>query len=140
MSLQKRLAARILKVGESKVWLDPAKVKDIEAAITKRDIRKLISQSVIKAKKEKPSMPQKKGRRKRGRGSKKGSMFAKYTQKKRWIATVRPLRTMLKELRAAKHIDSPTYRKLYLQVKGGMFRSRSHLRIYLEQHGIIKKK
>jgi hypothetical protein len=24
-------------------------------------------------------------------------------------------------------------------VKGGMFRSRSHLKIYLEQHGLLKK-
>jgi large subunit ribosomal protein L19e len=140
MSLQKRLAARVLKVGQSKVWLDPAKIKDMEAAITKRDIRKLIGQGAIKAKKEKPAMPRKKGREKRGRGSKKGSAFARFTAKKRWIATVRPLRTMLKELRATKQVDSKTYRKLYLQVKGGMFRSRAHLRIYLEQHGIIKKK
>jgi large subunit ribosomal protein L19e len=139
-SLQKKVAAKILKVGQSKVWLDPTKTKEIEAAITRADIRKLISQHMIKAKKGKLPMPKQKKRRQRGRGSKKGSTFAKYTAKKRWIATVRPLRVMLKELRAEKQIDKPTYRKLYLQVKGGMFRSKSHLKIYLEQHGIIKKK
>jgi len=140
MSLQKRLASRILKVGETKIWLDPAKVKDIEAAITKKDIRKLISQGTIKAKKKKPSMPSKNERKKRNRGSKKGSSYAKYSSKKRWIAVVRPLRVMLKELRDTKQIEKTTYRKLYMQVKGGMFRSRAHLRLYLEQHGIIKKK
>jgi large subunit ribosomal protein L19e len=139
-SLQKRLAAKILKVGESKIWLDSTKIKDVEAAITRRDIKKLISQNIIKAKKSKPPMPRKKGRDKRGRGSKKGSMYARYPSKRRWIETIRPLRVMLKELRDTKQIDKPTYRKLYLQAKGGMFRSRSHLKIYLEQHGILKKK
>jgi len=139
-SLQKKLAAKILKVGQSKVWLDPTKKKEVEAAITRRDIKKLISQRIIKAKKEKLPMPFKRRREKRGRGSKKGSMFARYPSKRRWIETIRPLRIMLKELRDTKQIDKPTYRKLYLQAKGGMFRSRSHLKIYLEQHGILKKK
>jgi len=45
----------------------------------------------------------------------------------------------LKELRDSGQIDRPTYRKLYKMVKGGMFRSRAHLKIYLEQHGFLKK-
>jgi len=139
-SLQKKLAARILKVGESRVWLDSSKTKDIEAAITKIDIRKLIKQGTIKALPEKLHKPREKKKRRKGPGRKKGSMFAKVTAKERWISTVRPLRKMLKELRQTGQIDKPTYRKLYLLVKGGMFRSRSHLKIYLEQHGLLKKK
>jgi large subunit ribosomal protein L19e len=139
-NLQKKLAAKILKVGQSKVWLDPSKTKDIEAAITKIDVRKLISQGAIKTLPEKLHRPIEKSKRKKGPGRKKGSMFAKLTGKKRWMSTVRPLRKMLKELRASEQIDKRTYRKLYLLVKGGMFRSRSHLRIYLEQHGMLKKK
>jgi large subunit ribosomal protein L19e len=46
---------------------------------------------------------------------------------------------MLKELRDSGQIDNKVYRRLYKLVKGGMFRSRSHLRIYLEQHDLIKK-
>ena len=52
-SLQKRLAAQVLKVGQSKVWLDPEHLKEIKEAITKADIRKLIMKGWIKAKKEK---------------------------------------------------------------------------------------
>jgi len=140
MSLQKKLAARILKIGESKVWLDPTKIKDIEAAITKIDIRKLIKKGYIKALPEKVKKPKEERKRRRGPGSKKGSKHATLTAKERWISVVRPLRKMLKELRASNQIDKATYRKLYLLVKGGMFRSRSHLRIYLEQRGILKKK
>lgn len=139
-NLQKRLAARILKVGESRVWLDSSKIKDVEAAITKADIRKLIQKGSIKVLPEKLHKPREKKKRRKGPGRKKGSMYAKVTSKQRWISTVRPLRKMLKELRQTGQIDRPTYRKLYLLVKGGMFRSRSHLKIYLEQHGIIKKK
>jgi large subunit ribosomal protein L19e len=138
-SLQKRLAARILKVGESRVWLDPSKTKDIDAAITKIDIRKLIKQGAIKALPKKVHKPREKKRR-GGPGRKRGSMFAKFAEKERWISTVRPLRKMLRELRQTGQIDKPTYRKLHLLVKGGMFRSRSHLKIYLEQHGLLKKK
>jgi large subunit ribosomal protein L19e len=137
-SLQKKLAARILKVGETKVWLDPTKTKDIEAAITKIDIRKMVQKGYIKALRGKIERTKPKSRRK-GAGRRKGSKFAKVSSKRRWITTIRPLRAMLRDLRSSKQIDNLTYRRLYLLVKGGMFRSRTHLRIYLEQHGIIKR-
>jgi len=138
-SLQKKLAASVLKIGKSRVWLDPKRTKDIEKAITKIDIRKLIKQGVIKALPKKITV--KKGlRKKRGEGSRKGSKFAKVTSKRRWIQTVRPLRRYLKELKASEEIDNPTFKKLYMLVKGGVFRSRTHMRIYMEQHGMLKKK
>jgi len=139
MSLQKRLAARILKVGESRVWLDPTKAKDIEAAITKIDIRKMIKKGYIKALPEKLHRPKERTGRRRGEGSKKGRVGAISPAKRRWISIVRPLRVMLKELRDSNQIDRATYRMLYRLVKGGMFRSRSHLKIYLEQHDLLKK-
>jgi large subunit ribosomal protein L19e len=138
-SLQKKLAAQILKVGKSRVWLDPSKQKDIEAAITKADVRKLIKKGYIKALPEKLHKPKERKKKKRGPGSRKGAKGAILPEKRRWIRTVRPLREMLKELRDSGQIDRPTYRRLYKLVKGGMFRSRSHLRIYLEQHDLLKK-
>ena len=139
-SLQKKLAAKILKVGESKVWLNPASTKDIEAAITKIDVRRLIKKGMIKTLPGKVRMPREKAKRKKGPGRRKGAKGAIMTSKQRWISTVRPLRRMLKELRATGQIEKQTYRKIYLLVKGGMFRSRSHLKIYLEQHDLLKKK
>lgn len=138
-SLQKKLAAKILKVGESKVWINPEKRDDVKAAITKADIRRLIQKGIIKALKPKIHRPREKRKRRRGVGSKKGSMYAKLSQKRRWIQIVRPLRRMLKELRDKDQISRETYKHLYLLVKGGMFRSRSHLRIYLEQRDLLKK-
>jgi len=138
-SLQKRLAAQILKVGQSRVWLDPSHAKDIGAAITKIDIRKLVKKGYIKTLPEKLHRPREKKKKRRGVGSIKGAKGAIIPRKRRWISIVRPLRGMLKELRDSGQIDRATYRMLYNLVKGGMFRSRSHLKIYLEQHGLLKK-
>jgi large subunit ribosomal protein L19e len=139
-SLQKRLAAKILKVGQSKVWMDPAKTKDISQAITRADVRRLILKKVVKRLPDKIKLPSKKIRGKRNEGSRKGSKHAIVSSKTKWINTIRPLRRELKELKFSKQIDNLTYKKMRKLAKGGMFRSRSHLRLYLEQHGLLKKK
>lgn len=144
LTLQKKLAADILKVGKSRVWLDPdpAKQKEMQAAITRADIRRLIKRKVIKTVPTKVSRPRtaKERKKRRKTGSRSGSKHARLPKKRRWISTVRPLRSMLKELRADGEIDNATYRRLYMLVKGGQFRSRSHMRLYMEQHGMMKKK
>ena len=45
---QRRLAAEILKIGESRVWIDPDRIDYVEAAITREEIRKLIHEKVVK--------------------------------------------------------------------------------------------
>jgi len=138
LSQQKRMAAEILKAGESRVWMDNEHFEDIKKAVTRSDIRKMISHGYIKAKKEKikkPKLYPKK--RKKGLGSRKGSRGARLTKKRKWINTIRPLRRMLKGLRDEEKIDKDKYRKLYLLVKSGAFRSRSHLGLYLKQKGIL---
>jgi large subunit ribosomal protein L19e len=140
LTLQKRLASEILKVGKSKVWIDPTKIKEAQSAITRMDIKRLIQQGIIKKMPSRVKMPKEKKKKRRGPGSRKGSKHARLPKKRRWINTVRPLRRMLRELKADGSIDNRTYRRLYMLVKGGQFRNRSHLRIYLKQHGILKEK
>ena len=138
--LQKKLAADILKVGQSRIVMDPEHLEDIKNAITRRDIKKMISKGYIKVKRgkiKKPELYRKK--RKRGPGSKKGSSRARLTKKERWMHTIRPLRGMLKELRDKGVLDTRMYRKTYLLVKSGMFRSRSHLKLYLKQKGVLSE-
>jgi len=144
LTLQKKLAADVMKVGQSRIWITPDKdkLKDVQAAITRADVSRIIQKGLIKVRPGKVRMPvsaRELSRRKK-RGSRKGSQYARLPKKKRWIATVRPLRAELKEHRAAGEIGSATYRKLYMLIKGGQFRSRSHMRIYMEQHGMLKKK
>ena len=139
MKLQRRLAADILKVGKSKVWLDPTKREEIEKAITRADIRRLIKKGYIKKLPEKIKMPKDRKKKRRFGGSRKGKKFATLSRKRRWIQKVRALRQMLRELKLTGQIDNTSYKKLRRLVKAGMFKSKSHLRMYMEQHEMIKK-
>lgn len=142
---QKRLAARILNIGVNRVWIDPARAADVETAISRRDIRRLIHDGTIRARPErgvsrararKRATKRKKGRG-RGRGSRKGAAKARKPKKEAWIRTVRPLRARLRELKGKGAIDAREYRRLYRMVKGGAFRSKAHLETYLRERGIM---
>jgi len=50
---QRRLAAQVLKIGQNRVWIDPERADDVEAAITRDEVRRLIHQGTIKASPEK---------------------------------------------------------------------------------------
>ncbi len=139
VSIQKKLAAKVMKAGISRVWLNPEKMKDIEKAITKWDIRKLVKKGDIKTLPEEIKVRTDVKKRKRGPGSRKGKKYSIVPRKRRWMSTVRPQRKMLKELKASVQLDNANYRKLYNLVKGGMFRSRAHLKLYIEQNNMLKK-
>ncbi len=138
-SIQKKLSAKVLKTGISRVWLNPEKMRDIEKAITKWDIRKLIKKGDIKELSEKIKVRGEVKRRKRGPGSREGKKYSIVPRKRRWMSLVRPQRKMLKELKSANQLDNVHYRKLYNLVRGGMFRSRAHLRLYIGQNNMLKK-
>jgi large subunit ribosomal protein L19e len=136
-----------LKVGKGRVWLDSEELGDIEEAVTRDDIRGLINDRVIQAK---PKIGTSRGRanfkraqkakgRRSGHGSRKGAKGARLPKKRRWISTIRPIRKMLLELREAKKIDSATHRKLYGMAKGGIFKSKAHLNMYLLEKKLIKE-
>ncbi len=81
LSSQKRMAAEVLDVGESRVWIDPDNLEDVEGAITKQDIRNLIDAGTIQ-KKEKKGVSRGRARerdtqRKKGRQSGHGSPIRK---------------------------------------------------------------
>lgn len=147
LKAQKRLAAKILGVGINRVWIDPARAADVEAAISRGDVRRLIHDGTIMARPERGvsrararelAAKRKKGRR-RGRGSRKGAAKARQPKKEAWIRTVRPLRARLRELRNNRTIDAKEYRRLYRMVKGGAFRSKAHLETYLKERGIRRE-
>jgi len=145
---QRRLAAQILKVGQDRVWIDPNRIEDVEAAITREEIRKLIHEGVIKPLKEKGvsrararivHQKRKKGLR-RGRGSKSGAVRAKISKKEVWMNKVRALRKRLRELKANKIITESTYRKLYTMVKSGRFTSVTDMERFLKAHDLWRKR
>ncbi len=138
MSVQKKLAARILKCGTGRVWIDP-KNKKVRQAITRSDIRGFIKDGIIKK-----LPPKKRGRviikKQQKTGSRKGSKGAREGKKTFWLKIVRPQRRMLRELKEAKKIDQRTYRMVYKMIKGNVFRSKHHLNLYLKERGLLKEK
>ena len=146
VSVQRRMAAEILKCGIERVWIDPTQLERVKMAMSKDDIRALIKEGVIKKKQKKGissarvkklKEQRKKGRR-RGPGSRRGAAGARTPPKEKWMATVRALRKTLKQLRDSGKIDRKVYRKLYRMAKGGAFRSRSHLFLYMKEHELLK--
>ncbi len=147
LSIQKRLAAEVLGVGESRIWIDPARIEDVEGAVTKEEIRKLIKEGVIRVKPVKGNSrarwrerheKRKKGRR-RGPGKRKGAKTARLSKKEAWMNTIRKIRRYLRYLRDHGVIDRRTYRRLYMLAKGGTFRSLSSLKTYMKEQGLLKK-
>ncbi|CAB3290054.1 50S ribosomal protein L19e [Methanocaldococcus lauensis] len=147
VSVQRKLAAEILKCGIDRVWIDPTQLERVKMAMTRDDIRALIKDGVIKKKQKKgissarvkKLKEQKKKGRRRGPGSRRGAAGARTPPKERWMATIRALRKTLKYLRDSGKIDRKVYRKLYRMAKGGAFRSKSHLFLYMKEHDLLKQ-
>lgn len=47
LRLQKRLAAKVLKCGKGKIWLDPNEVNEISNANSRQNIRRLVKDGLI---------------------------------------------------------------------------------------------
>jgi len=138
---QRRLAAEVLEIGVNRVWLNPEASKDIAAALTREDIRKLIEEDKVGAR---PIKGVSRGRarkvdetraygHRKGHGSRSGAKGARRPKKQQWMKKIRALRSRLRELRETQKIDATTYRKLYVKAKGGEYRSRAHLDSHIEQ-------
>lgn len=147
LKLQKRLAADVMGCSEKRVLLDPDRLSDIKEAITKLDIRSLISDKAIKKKPvkgisrvraRKTALQKRKGKRK-GAGSRKGKKTARISKKRIWIGKIRVQRAFLKELRDKDLISKADYHSLYSKSKGGFFRSKRHIKLYIEERRLVKK-
>ncbi len=144
---QRRLAASVLNVGVNRVWIDPEMADNVEAAITRQEIKKLINDGVIKAAPEKglskgrarAQAAKKKAGRRRGRGSRKGAKFSVVSRKTRWMGRIRAQRKKLRSLKERRIITVSTYRILYRKAKGGVFRSVSDLDRYVTENNLRRR-
>jgi large subunit ribosomal protein L19e len=130
------------------VWIDPKRIDDVEAAITREEIRKLIHEGVIKSLSEKGVsrarariLHEKKGKGlRRGSGSKSGAVHAKISKKEAWMSKIRALRKRLRELKTNRTITESTYRKLYTMANSGRFESVADMERYLKTHELWRKR
>ena len=133
---QKRLAARLLKCGVNRVWVNPDYVDQVASAVQTDDIREFIEEGWIRAKPIKGTsrvrarmrQDQKRKGRRKGQGKRAGSANARNPKKSRWMRSIRAQRRILKE-----------YRRYYLKAKGGSYRSIAHMRSQMTLEGITIK-
>ena len=141
LNSQKALAAKIMKVGKTRVKFDPEQVENVVGALTREDLRGLIKSGAISARQKKGNsrgrIRFKKEQKSKGRSSgsahRAGKKTARTPPKKRWISKVRALRDELRKMRDEKAISDGMYRTLYRQIKGNLFQSRRHLRESVER-------
>lgn len=143
---QKRMASKVLKIGIKKVKFNQDRLADIKEGITRSDIRTLIIGKAIKAehirgisrsRARKIIIQKRKGRR-MGKGSKSGPHSARENRKDRWISHVRLQREFIKDLRDKKLITTKVYGMMYKKIKGGFFRSRGHVKLYLTENRLFE--
>lgn len=145
---QRRLAAQILKIGQNRVWINPERMSDVEGAITREEVRKLIHEKII------ISLPQKGVSRSRaksvrakkalgrrsGPGSFTGAGRAKVTKKDAWMIKIRSLRRKLRELKASRVITETTYTQYYRMAGSGRFNSIAELERNLKENDLWRKR
>ena len=146
LKVQKRIAKSLFGVGSKRIKFNPDKLKEIKESITKGDIKGLVNRKSIKisnkrgqsgARTRKKIIQKRKGRQK-GKGSRKGKATARRNPKGLWMAKIRLQRELIKALKENDQIDNKTYRNLYLKAKGGFFRSKRHLKTYIEERKLLK--
>ena len=143
LSNQKRMASQLLKCGTHRVFIDPDAMEDVAEAVTRQDVRALIKDGAIKKKqvrgissgRARKLREQKAKRKRKGHGSRKGHKYARTPKKREWIRTIRPLREELRRMRQEGRITPAVYRVYYRKAKGGLYRSRAHLRSQMESDG-----
>ena len=143
---KKKMAARVLGVSPKRVKIDPSSSQDVSEAITRGDLRNLVGSKVIVKEQKKGSsrvrarktLTQKRKGRQSNAGSRKGKHGARANPKETWMAKVRLQRKFIKELKDKEKIEAKTYRNLYNKVKGGFFRNKRHIKLYLEENKLFK--
>jgi large subunit ribosomal protein L19e len=139
------LASRITGVGVHRIKFDSDHLDDIADAITRANIRSLITANTIQIKpftgtsrgraQEKKDQKNKRGT---GQGSKQGRKGARVGKKEIYVAKVRSLRRLLKIAKDRKDITNPEFWTLYKKVGGNTVRNKAHLRLLMTE--IIAKR
>ena len=140
LKAKKRLAARVTGVGVHRIRFDTDHLDDIADAITRENIRSLITANTIKIKSftgtSKGRAHDKKAQKnKRGttQGSKQGRKGARVGKKEVYVAKVRALRRLLKIAKDRKDLTNPEFWTLYKKVGGNTVRNKAHLRLLMDE-------
>ena len=145
LKAKKRLASRVIGVGVHRIKFDSDHLDDIADAITRENIRSLITANTIKIKSftgTSRGRAQHKREQKHKRGTKQGSKHgrkgARVGKKEVYVAKIRSLRRILKIAKEREEITNPEFWTLYKKVGGNTVRNKAHLRTLIQE--IIEKR
>ncbi len=132
---KKRLVSRVSGVGVHRIRFDVDSLDEIADAITRSNIRGLITANKITFK---PIVGTSRGRARKkqiqkkkrgaGQGSKKGKKGARVGKKQVYVKKVRSLRYILGVAKDRKEITNKQFWELYKKVGGNTVRNKAHLR------------
>lgn len=135
LKTKRQLVSRILGVGANRVRFDSDHLDDVADAITRDNIRSLVTAKIIEIKSIKGTSRgrahfKKYQRRRRGtkQGSKKGRKGARVGKKEVYVKKIRAMRHQIKVSKSRKEITNKDYWDLYKQVGGNQVRNLAHLR------------
>lgn len=139
----RRVASEMLNIGQSRIRILDA--KRASEALTREDVRGLLKDKAVIALpkqgisrgKAKITQTRKQSGRGRGKGSKKGAMYAGVSKKELWMRKVRALRKTLTNNKF--RLDSADYREIYNMVRGNAFRGRKQLTEFIMKRSAEKK-
>lgn len=136
---KKRLVSRVTGYGIHRITFNPDNLEDIADAITRQDVRGLITANKITIKKVRGTSRgrahnKRLQRKKRGAkaGSKQGRRGARMGKKEVYVKKIRALRYLLKVAKDRSEIDNREFWSLYRKVGGNTVRSKAHLRQLIE--------
>lgn len=122
---KKSLAVATLGIGRDRIIFNNQRLKEIEEAITKQDIRDLVSAGAISIR---PIIGTRKVERRKTR-RRAGSIKKKIKSGKRgYMILTRKLRSHIKELRGQNKLTKEQYIKIRKEIRAHSFRSKSHLK------------
>jgi len=140
LKAKKLLVSRIVGVGVNRVRFDSEHLYDVAYAITRDDIRSLITANTISIKSFKGTSRGRaktkkiqKSKRGTGQGSKKGRKGARVGKKAVYVKKVRSLRYILKIAKDRKEIDNKIFKSIYKKIGGNTIRNRAHLRTVISE-------
>ncbi len=148
LTVQRRLAADVMNCSPNDVVFEEGRLAEIKEAITRQDIKALVNKGyILKSRKSEASRARArlnhsqkvKGNRK-GHGSRKGTKNAREDKKTIWMNKVRSQRSLLRDLRSREVISKDTFNQLYSKVKGGFFRNKRHIKLFLGERDLIQRK
>lgn len=127
---KKELAAKTLKVGKDRISFVKERSAEIKEAITKQDIRDLVTEGAIKVNPVKGRKTNTKRKNKRGTGKVKVKVNKR---KQEYVIITRKLRNYVKELYNQGKLSREEVKDIRKKIRNRAFKSKANLKLYIEK-------